>query len=130
MLDEYNALQHQGTWSLVPLPSSKQAIGCKWVFKLKRAFDGTIARHKVRLVAKGFLQQHGIDFQETFSLVAKQPTIRIFLCLALHYHCPIKQLDISNALLHGKLAEEEQPPGFVDPSHPSLVSSYTKPFMV
>ncbi|CAL5322875.1 unnamed protein product [Camellia sinensis] len=129
MLDEYSALQMQHTWSLVPLPPHKQAIGCKWVFKLKKNSDGTVARHKARLVAKGFLQEHGIDFQDTFSPVAKQPTIRILLCLALHSNWSLKQLDISNAFLHGRLEEEVymvQPPGFVDPSHPQLVCKLHK----
>ncbi|XP_028118058.1 uncharacterized protein LOC114315645 [Camellia sinensis] len=66
MLDEYQALQKQGTWSLVTLPPDKQAIGCKWVFRLKRNSDGSIARHKARLVAKGFLQTKGVDYHETF----------------------------------------------------------------
>ena len=129
MMDESTALQQQGTWSLVPLPSSKHSIGCKWVFKIKRNLDGTVAQHKACLVAKGFLQQQGVDFQDTFSPVAKQPTIRILLCLALHYRWPLKQLDISNAFLHGQLQEEvymDQPPGFVDPQNVSLVCKLHK----
>ncbi|CAL5421506.1 unnamed protein product [Camellia sinensis] len=131
MLDEYNALQHQSTWSLVPLPPSKHSIGCKWVFKIKRNSDGTVARHKARLVAKGFLQQQGVDFQDTFSPMAKQPTIRILLCFALHHHWPLKQLDISNAFLHSHLDEEvymDQPPSFVDPQQPTLVCKLHKAF--
>lgn len=127
--EELDALHKQHTWSLVSLPSGKTAIGCKWVFKVKRNSDGTIARHKARLVAKGYLQQEGIDYQETFSPVAKLPTIRILLCLALHHNWSIKQLDISNAFLHGILEEEVymlQPPGFVHPTQSTHVCKLHK----
>ena len=67
MDEEFQALQQQATWSLVPLPASKNVVGCKWVYKLKHHSDGSIARYKARLVAKGFHQQYGVDFDETFS---------------------------------------------------------------
>ncbi|CAL5375832.1 unnamed protein product [Camellia sinensis] len=116
MQEEYQAFQRQGTWDLVPFSSNQVTISCKWVFMIKRNSNSTIARYKARLVAKGYLQQEGTDFQEIFSPVAKQPTIRIILCLALHFQWPIKQLDISNDFLYGKLEEEVymlQPLGFV-----------------
>ena len=68
MAKEYSALVKNKTWSLVPLPPKKKAIGCKWVFKVKENPDGGILKHKARLVAKGFFQLAGFDFIETFSL--------------------------------------------------------------
>uniref|UniRef100_A0A2N9FXA9 Integrase catalytic domain-containing protein n=1 Tax=Fagus sylvatica TaxID=28930 RepID=A0A2N9FXA9_FAGSY len=124
MHEEYSALQRQHTWTLVPPPCGKNIVGCKWVFKLKRNSDGTISRHKARLVAKGFHQQHGIDFAETFSPVVKPPTVRLILALAVTYNWPLRQLDVSNAFLHGILKEEvymAQPPGYVSPAHPNHV---------
>ncbi|KAG8473223.1 hypothetical protein CXB51_035172 [Gossypium anomalum] len=103
---EFDALLRNQTWDLVPLPTNWRAVGCKWVFKLKRHADGSIARYKRRLVVKGYLQEAGIDFHETFSLVVKPTTIRVVLTLA---------LDIDNAFLNGDLSKEiymVQPPGF------------------
>uniref|UniRef100_A0A2N9J0Y8 Integrase catalytic domain-containing protein n=1 Tax=Fagus sylvatica TaxID=28930 RepID=A0A2N9J0Y8_FAGSY len=126
---DYAALQKQNTWSLVPLPSSKNVVGCKWVYKLKTHSDGTIARYKARLVAKGFHQQHGIDFNETFSPVIKPPTVRLVLSLAVSLNWPLRQLDVKNAFLHGTLNEEvymTQPQGYIDPIHPHYVCKLQK----
>uniref|UniRef100_A0A2N9I2X8 Reverse transcriptase Ty1/copia-type domain-containing protein n=1 Tax=Fagus sylvatica TaxID=28930 RepID=A0A2N9I2X8_FAGSY len=129
MDEEFQALQKQNTWSLVPLPSSKNVVGCKWVYKLKTHSDGTIARYKARLVAKGFHQQHGIDFNETFSPVIKPPTVRLVLSLAVSLNWPLRQLDVKNAFLHGTLNEEvymTQPQGYIDPIHPHYVCKLQK----
>uniref|UniRef100_A0A2N9IQM4 Integrase catalytic domain-containing protein n=1 Tax=Fagus sylvatica TaxID=28930 RepID=A0A2N9IQM4_FAGSY len=129
MDEEFQALQQQGTWSLVPLPATKNVVGCKWVYKLKHNSDGSIARYKARLVAKGFHQQQGIDFDETFSPVIKPPTVRLILSLAVSLHWPLRQLDVKNAFLHGTLKEEvymTQPQGYIDPTHPNLVCKLHK----
>ena len=116
MIDEINALDHNDTWDLVELPASKKAIGCKWVFTVKVNPDGSVARLKARLVAKGYAQTYGVNYSETFLLVAKVPSIRLFISLAAIYDWVLHQLDVKNAFLHGDLHEEvymEQPPGFV-----------------
>ena len=129
MSEEYNASLAQQTWTLVPLPADKPVIGCKWVFKVKKNADGSLARYKARLVAKGFHQTEGLDYFETFSPVVKQPTIRLVLTLALHFNWSFRQLDVSNAFLHGTLDEEvymTQPQGFVDNSIPNHVCQLHK----
>jgi histone deacetylase 1/2 len=128
MREEFEALHKNQTWTLMPLPPDRQAIGCKWVFRTKENPDGSINKYKARLVAKGFHQQHGFDFNETFSPVIKPITIRLILSLAISYKWPLKQLDINNAFLNGSLEEEVymvQPQGF-EASDPSLVCKLNK----
>jgi hypothetical protein len=129
MEDEFSALHRQGTWSLVPHDNSQNIVGCKWVYKVKRHADGSVSRYKARLVAKGFHQQAGLDYDETFSPVIKPTTVRIILTLAAHYTWPLRQLDISNAFLHGFLKEDvymAQPQGFIDPLRPNHVCKLHK----
>ena len=106
MDDEFASLQRQQTRSLVPAKLGVNLVGSKWVYKLKLNSDGTIARYKARLVAKGFHQQVGIDYTETFSPVVKPATVRLILSIVVSFRWPLRQLDISNAFLHGILQEE------------------------
>lgn len=71
------SLKKNETWNLEPLPPNRQAIDCKWVYKIKRKPNGSIDRYKVRLCAKGFLQKEGIDYKETFAPVVRYDSIRV-----------------------------------------------------
>ncbi|KAM1732083.1 hypothetical protein ACFX11_017881 [Malus domestica] len=106
MQEEFNALKAQGTWILVPLPSNREVIGSKWVYKIKRNSDGTISKYKARLMAQGFSQNEGLDYSETFSPVVRHTTVRIILALATQFNWNLRQLDIKNAFLHGDIEEE------------------------
>ncbi|KAG8472493.1 hypothetical protein CXB51_034175 [Gossypium anomalum] len=112
---EYQALLSNHTWDLMPLPAGRRAVGCKWIFKIKRNADGSVARYKGRLVVKGYLQEAGIDFHETFSPVVKPTTIRVVLAIAVSLGWSLRQVNVNNAFLNGDLSEEiymVQPPGF------------------
>lgn len=82
MDEEYQALMRNQTWHLVPPKKGQNVIDCKWVYKIKKRADGTIDRYKACLVAKGFKQRYGIDYEETFSPVVKATTIRTILSIA------------------------------------------------
>ena len=124
MQEELRALHSNQTWTLVPLHPTMNVIGSRWVYKIKRNADGQVARYKARLVARGFTQQEGIDYLETFSPVIKPTTVRLVLTIVVSYGWTIHQLDVHNAFLNGILQEEvymAQPLGFVDPALPSHV---------
>jgi hypothetical protein len=129
MTAEFNALIQNGTWKLVSSTPSINIVGSKWVFRIKRKADGSIDRYKARLVAKGYHQQPGVDFTETYSPVIKPITIRAVLSLAVSAGWVMKQIDVSNAFLHGNLTETvymSQPPGFVHPQFPTAVCELKK----
>jgi hypothetical protein len=124
MREEIQALCANRTWTLVPFHPFMNVVGSRWVYKIKRRSDGSIERYKARLVARGFTQQEGIDYSETFSPVIKQATVRLVFSIAVSCGWKIHQLDIHNTFLNGVLDEEvymKQPPGFVDYALPSHV---------
>uniref|UniRef100_A0A803PR46 Reverse transcriptase Ty1/copia-type domain-containing protein n=1 Tax=Cannabis sativa TaxID=3483 RepID=A0A803PR46_CANSA len=127
--DELLALIRNKTCILVPRKAGMNIVGNKWVFKEKLNADGTVERLKARLVAKGFHQRPGLDFGETFSPVVKASTIRIILTIAVSNGWDVRQLDINNAFLNGKLEEDvymEQPQGFEDKEKPDYVCKLEK----
>ena len=120
MQKELQALNDNNTWDLVPLPSGKKSIGSKWVYKVKLRSDGSLERYRAKLVAKGFHQKHGIDFQETFSSVVRFTTVRCLIALAVSRHWPLFQLDFNNNFLHSDLYEDvymQIPNGLNCPPH-------------
>eukprot|EP00253_Pinus_taeda_P007274 PITA_07274 len=115
MNEEIGAIKKSKTWELVDLPEGKDAIGVKWVYKAKSNAEGKIDRHKARLVVKGYKQQQGKDYDETFAPVARMETVRIVLSIAAQHKWKIYQMDVKSAFLNGVLKEEvyvEKPPGY------------------
>ncbi|GJS19851.1 retrovirus-related pol polyprotein from transposon TNT 1-94 [Tanacetum coccineum] len=115
---------HNIVWELVDKPFGKNVIKLKWLWKNKKDEDQTVIRNKARLVAKGYAQEEGIDFEESFALVARLKAVRIFAAYTAHKSFPIYQMDVKTAFLIGPLKEEvyvAQPDGFVDPDHPEKV---------
>ena len=115
MDNEIAALELNNTWSITSLPLGKILIGCKWVYRIKYHFNGSIERYKARLVAKVYNQREGLDYTDTFSPVAKFVSVRIVLSLAVVKGWKLHQMDVNNAFLHGDLDEEvymSLPPSF------------------
>ncbi|GKC55475.1 putative ribonuclease H-like domain-containing protein, partial [Tanacetum coccineum] len=102
-------------WTLVDLPNGKRAIGTKWVFRNKKDERGIVVRNKARLVAQGYTQEEGINYDEVFAPVSRIEAIRLFLVYALYMGFIVYQMDIKSAFLYGTIEEEVyvcQPPGF------------------
>lgn len=129
MSTEFTSTNENYTWDLVAASERMNVVGCRWVFTIKYNPDGSIDKYKARIVAKGYHQQPGLDYTETFSPVIKSTTIRIILGLAVNCDWPVRQIDVNTAFLQGHLNEEVfmvQPPGFTDPSKPSHVCRLRK----
>jgi hypothetical protein len=129
MKDELDQIEKNSTWEMVHRPEGKNIIGSKWIFKNKLNEQGQVVRNKERLVCKGYAQIEGLDFDETFSPVARLEAIRIFLAYACHKRFKGYQMDVRSAFLNGDLNEEvymEQPEGFELLDNPDLVCNLKK----
>ena len=115
MKDEMKLMNQNKVWDLIELPRGYEKVGSKWVFKTKHDSKGNIGRFKAELVAKGFTQKEGIDYQETFSPISKNDSLRIILALVAHYDLELHQVNVKTAFLNGSLEEDvymDQPKGF------------------
>ena len=115
MEKEFSSLKANDVWDIVDLPKDRKAIGSKWIFKRKRDAEGNVERYKARLVAQGFTQKDGIDYDETFSPVVRFESIRTIIALAARHNLQLHQIDITTAFLNGTLEEViymKQPEGF------------------
>ncbi|GJX61472.1 putative ribonuclease H-like domain-containing protein [Tanacetum coccineum] len=129
MQDELLQFRLQKVWRLVDLPKGKHAIGTKWVYRNKKDERGIVVRNKARLVAQGYTQEEGIDYDEVFAPVARIEAIRLFLAYASFMGFIVYQMDVKSAFLYGTIEEEVyvcQPPGFEDPQFPDKVYKVEK----
>nr|GEZ19272.1 retrovirus-related Pol polyprotein from transposon TNT 1-94 [Tanacetum cinerariifolium] len=129
MQEELNEFERLEVWELVPRPDQVMVITLKWIYKVKLDELGGILKNKARLVARGYRQEEGIDFEESFALVARLEAIRIFLAYAAHKNMVVYQMDVKTAFLNGNLREEVyviQPDEFVDLDNPNHVYKLKK----
>ncbi|GKB31421.1 putative ribonuclease H-like domain-containing protein, partial [Tanacetum coccineum] len=129
MQEELLQFKLQKVWTLVDLPKGKRAIGTKWVYRNKKDERGIVVRNKARLVAQGYTQEEGIDYDEVFAPVARIEAMRLFLAYASFMGFSVYQMDVKSAFLYGTIEEEVyvcQPPGFEDPQFPDKVYKVEK----
>ncbi|GJT10392.1 retrovirus-related pol polyprotein from transposon TNT 1-94 [Tanacetum coccineum] len=124
MQDEIHEFDRLQVWELVPRPDCVMIIALKWIYKVKLDEYGDVLKNKARLLAKGYRQEEGIDFEESFTPVAHIEAIRIFIANAASKNMTIYQMDVKTTFLNGELKEEvyvSQPEDFIDPDHPTHV---------
>ena len=127
MDEEYDSLHENKTWELVSLPPRRKLVQCKWIYNTKIDVDGTKTKYKAQLVAKGYSQFQGLDYNETFAPVARMDSIRLVLAVAASKRWEVHHMDVKSAFLHGDLKEYiymKQPEGYIE--DPSLVCKLRK----
>jgi hypothetical protein len=106
MDEKMRSFLENDTWELVERSKGVKPIPMKWVYKVKRDAQGNVERYKSRLVAKGFLQKQGVDFEEVYASMSKHTTLRTLLAIVAHQDLELHQLDVKTAFLNGELEEE------------------------
>jgi hypothetical protein len=115
MTEEYQSIMKKKVWEMVPRPKNKDVVSSRWLFKIKHAADGSIEKYKARFVTRGFSQKEGIDYEETFTHVARYTSIRTIIALATKMKWKLHQMDVKTSFLNGVIEEEvyiEKPQGF------------------
>nr|GEW89578.1 hypothetical protein [Tanacetum cinerariifolium] len=129
MQEEFLQFKRLDVWVLVPTPDNISPLTLKWLFKNKHDKEQTVIQNKSRLVVRGYRQEEGIDFEESFAPVARMEAIRIFLAYAAHKSFYVFQMDVKTAFLHGSLKEDVyvcHPQGFINADHPSHIYNLKK----
>ncbi|GJU52330.1 retrovirus-related pol polyprotein from transposon TNT 1-94 [Tanacetum coccineum] len=129
MQEELLPFKRLNVWVLVSPPDNIKPLTLKWLFKNKHDEENTIIRNKTRLVVRGYRQEEGIDFEESFASIARMEAIRIFLAYVAHKSFTLFQMDVKTTFLHGTLKEDVyvcQPEGFIKVDHPSHVYKLKK----
>ena len=115
MVEEYDSIVKNSAWEVVPRPVEKSVVGSIWIYKVNQAVYGSVEKYKARFLAQGFLQVEGIDYEETFTPVARYSSIRYILELSVQMGWHIHHMDVKIDFLNGVIEEEvyiEQPEGF------------------
>ncbi|CAM8902544.1 unnamed protein product [Rhodiola kirilowii] len=126
---ELDSILQNHAWELVDLPQGCKSLDSKWIFTKKMKVDGTIEKHKARLVIKGYRQKEGLDYFDTFSPVTRITSIRMIITIAALRNLEIHQMDVKTAFLNGDLDEEiymEQPEGCIVPGQKRKVCKLVK----
>ncbi|KAL2480418.1 Cysteine-rich RLK (Receptor-like protein kinase) 8 [Abeliophyllum distichum] len=126
--DEIKVLRKIGTWEPSDLPQGKKLASCKWIFTIKLKQDVSLDLHKARLIAKGFTQTYGIDYQETFAPVAKLNTIHARLSLATNKYWPLYQFEVMNTFINRDLERKKSSSPHVSPLDASPLRRRRPPF--
>ena len=124
MKEEIKQIEKNKTWTLVPRPDDKNVIGTKWVYKKKLDENGEVTRNKARLVCMWYAQEEGVDYGETFAMVARLEGVRTLLTYSTYRGFKFYQMDVKSTILNGILEEEvyiEQPEGFFDANNKNMV---------
>ncbi|XP_039059462.1 LOW QUALITY PROTEIN: COP1-interactive protein 1-like [Hibiscus syriacus] len=106
VMEEMSALKNNGTWEISDLPEGKKTVGCNWIFTIQFKPNGSIDRHKARLVVKGFTQTYGLGYDETLAPIDKLNTIHVLISLVVNLDWPLTQLDVKNAFINGDYLSE------------------------